>query len=138
MEVLRAPDGRPGPAGWFTGDVVLGELLAPAGPSRLQVVDVRFAAGSRTAWHRHPFGQVVHVTAGEGRAQRRGGPVVTILPGDTVHFPPGEEHWHGAAPGSAMTHLAVQEAGPDHPTEWLDPVTDDEYAVPPADAGAPA
>ncbi len=136
MRLTRTPAARPGPAEWFTGQVTLEELAAPAGPSRSQVVNVRFAAGARTAWHHHPLGQVIHVTAGEGRAQRRGGPVVALLPGDTVWFPPGEEHWHGAAPGSDMTHIAVQETEDGVAAVWLEHVTDAEHGAPPAPADA--
>ncbi len=89
---------------------------------------MRFTSGARTAWHAHPLGQVLHVTEGTGRVQRKGGAVTEIRAGDTVHAEPGEVHWHGAAPHSPMTHLTIQEASPDGiATEWLDHVTDSEY-----------
>lgn len=136
MRLTRTPAARTGPAEWFTGHVTLEELAAPAAPARVQVVNVRFAAGARTAWHRHPLGQVIHVTEGEGRAGGRGGPLIALHPGDTVFFPPGEEHWHGAAPGSDMTHIAVQETEDGVAAVWLEHVTDAEHGAPPAPADA--
>ncbi|MFR9722478.1 cupin domain-containing protein [Streptomyces sp. MS19] len=97
------------PPEWVTGAAWVDELAVPEGPSRVRVDSVHFAPGARTAWHRHPFGQVLHVTEGTGRAQSRGGAVRTLRPGDTVRVAPGEWHWHGAAPDTFMTHLAVQE-----------------------------
>ncbi|WP_438827961.1 cupin domain-containing protein [Streptomyces tropicalis] len=88
-------------------------MAAPTGSSRLRIDSVHFTPGSRTIWHRHPFGQVLHVTAGSGLVQRRGGAVDTIRAGDTVRIEPGERHWHGAGPTTFMTHLAVQEIADD-------------------------
>ncbi|MFI7273222.1 cupin domain-containing protein [Streptomyces sp. NPDC049879] len=101
------------PPEWVTGAAWVDELAAPEGLSRVRVDSVHFAPGARTAWHRHPFGQVLHVTEGTGRVQSRGGAVRTLRPGDTVRVAPGEWHWHGAAPDTFMTHLAVQEVADD-------------------------
>jgi quercetin dioxygenase-like cupin family protein len=101
---------------------------APA-PSRVQANLVHFTPGARTAWHTHPLGQTIHVTEGVGLAQRRGGPIETIRPGDRVFFAPGEDHWHGAAPNRFMVHLALNEVDADHAAaDWGDKVTDEEYA----------
>jgi quercetin dioxygenase-like cupin family protein len=119
---------RAGPADWFSGEVWLDEIAAGESPSRLRAASVHFTPGARTAWHSHPVGQVLHVTEGTGRVQSKGGAVTGIRAGDTVHAEPGEVHWHGAAPHSFMTHLALQEAGPDGTTaDWLEHVTDAEY-----------
>jgi quercetin dioxygenase-like cupin family protein len=128
----RPTSGNPDPA-WFTGAVTMAPVLADApAPSRLRALSVTFAPGARTAWHTHPAGQTLVVTDGEGRAQSRGGPVVVLRPGDTVTFAPGEEHWHGAAPGQAMTHLAMHEVIDGRSVDWLEPVTEADYARPPA------
>ncbi|MFH8345277.1 cupin domain-containing protein [Streptomyces sp. NPDC018045] len=120
MEITRSrADSQAGPAERFTGTVWLDELAAPPAPSRLRMFSVHFAPGARTAWHRHPHGQVLHVTEGAGLVQRRGGPVEEIRAGDTVWTGPDEWHWHGAAPGTFMTHLAVVEAADDGTTaDW--------------------
>src|SRR5690348_2377087 len=97
----------PGPSEWFTGAVFIDAVAAPSATSRLSASSVHFTPGARTAWHTHPNGQTIYVTEGIGRAQRRGGPVEEIRPGDRVFFEPGEEHWHGAAPDRFMTHLAM-------------------------------
>jgi quercetin dioxygenase-like cupin family protein len=102
-------DTNPGPADWFTGAVYLDQVAAPAGSSRVSASSVHFTPGARTAWHTHPNGQTIYVTEGVGLAQRRGGPVEVIRPGDRVFFEPGEEHWHGAAPTRFMTHIAMPE-----------------------------
>ena len=126
------PTGR-GPAEWFTGDVYIDPVAAPAGPSRILASLVHFMPGARTAWHRHPLGQTLFVTEGIGLVQRRGGPVEVIGPGDRVSIDPDEEHWHGAAPNRLMVHLAINEADADHAVvHWLTPVTDEEYAAAPA------
>ncbi|HEU5003117.1 MAG TPA: cupin domain-containing protein [Actinomycetota bacterium] len=123
----------PGPADWFTGAVYLDPITTPTGASRLSATSVRFTPGARTAWHTHPNGQTIYVTEGIGRAQRRGGSVEEIRPGDRVFFEPGEEHWHGAAPDRFMTHLAMQEVGDDGTAAvWGDHVTDEEYGAAPA------
>lgn len=104
---MRAPEE------WVTGEVHVERLAAPAAPSRLRVDSVRFAPGARTVWHRHPLGQVLHVTEGTALVQRAGGPVETVRRGGTVVIGADEWHWHGAGPAGPMTHLAVQEAGAD-------------------------
>jgi len=115
----------------FTGDVYFDVIAQGAAPSRLRVNIVRFAPGAHTAWHRHANGQTLHITDGVGLVQSRGGDVVEVHPGDTIYTPPGEWHWHGAAPENFMAHLAMWEAldenqdGPE--TEWAEHVTDDEY-----------
>ena len=129
MQILPKPPTAKGPAEWFTGDVWFDVIIRGEAPSRVRVNTVRFAPGARTAWHRHPFGQVLFVTEGSGRVQSRGGPVESIATGDTVCAEAGEWHWHGAAPTTAMSHVAVQEAGPDGATaEWGSHVTDEEYS----------
>jgi quercetin dioxygenase-like cupin family protein len=119
-----------GPGDWFTGDVFIDAVAAPSGPSRLSVSSVHFTPAARTAWHTHPNGQTIFVTEGVGLAQRRGGPVEVIRPGDRVFFEPGEEHWHGAAPNRFMTHIAmldVDDKG--NNATWGPHVTDAEYAA---------
>jgi quercetin dioxygenase-like cupin family protein len=133
MEITRTvKDSRPGPSEWFTGEVWLDEIVAPMPPSRLSALSVHFAPGARTAWHQHPFGQVIHVTEGVGLAQRRGGRVEVIRPGDTVRFEPDEEHWHGATPERFMTHLALQEADDEGTSAyWSEHVSDSDYLAEP-------
>ena len=122
-----------GPSEWFTGAVYVDAVAAPSGQSRLSASSVHFTPGARTAWHTHPNGQTIYVTEGIGRAQRRGGPVEVIRPGDRVLFEADEEHWHGAAPGRLMVHLAINEGDADHDVvHWLAPVTDEEYAAAPS------
>lgn len=117
-----------GPADWFTGDVRVDPLFQPETPARTAGASVTFEPGARTAWHTHPFGQTLIVTAGVGRVQMEGGPIEEIRPGDVVWFPPGEKHWHGAAPKSGMTHIAIQEALDGKVVEWMEHVTDEQYA----------
>jgi quercetin dioxygenase-like cupin family protein len=120
----------PGPADWFTGSVFIDAVASPSDGSRLSANSVRFAPGARTAWHTHPNGQTIFVTEGLGLAQRRGGPVEELRPGDRVFFEPGEHHWHGAAPGRFMTHLAMLEVDEQGiPATWGDHVTDEEYTA---------
>jgi quercetin dioxygenase-like cupin family protein len=129
MQITRNDlDTAPGPSDWFTGSVYFDTVATPSAGSRLSAVYVHFAPGARTAWHTHPNGQTIHVTEGVCLCQRRGGPVEVIGAGDRVFFEPGEEHWHGAAPGRFMTHLAMLEvdAHGDSAT-WGEHVTDDEY-----------
>ncbi len=117
-----------GPAEWFTGDVYIDAVAEPSGPFRLAAASVHFTPGARTAWHTHPAGQTVYVTEGEGRCQRRGGPIETIRPGDRVFFEPGEDHWHGAAPDRFMTHIAIQQQGENGDVvSWGNHVGDGEY-----------
>ncbi len=129
MEINRSASrkGAAGPADWFTGEVRVEPLFAAPSPARAAGALVTFAPGARTAWHTHPLGQTLIVTDGVGRVQREGGPVEEVHAGDVVWFPPGEKHWHGAAPGEATTHLAVHEALDGRTVDWLEPVTDDAY-----------
>jgi quercetin dioxygenase-like cupin family protein len=117
-----------GPGDWFTGLVLIDAVAAPPPPGRVRVNSVHFTAGARTAWHTHPLGQTIFVTEGIGVAQRRGGQFELIRPGDRVYFEPGEEHWHGAAPGRFMTHLAIHEVD-EHGVDavWGAHVSDQEY-----------
>lgn len=124
-----------GPAEWFTGRVHLTTLVDAPAPARLRGASVTFEAGARTAWHTHPLGQTLIVTEGEGRAQTEGGPVRALCPGDVVWFAPDEKHWHGAAPSTAMTHVALQEALDGSAVEWLEQVSDADYSVPPTPDG---
>lgn len=118
-----------GPADWFTGAVRIDALVDAPEPARCSAASVTFEPGARTAWHTHPLGQTLIVTAGCGWAQRWGGPVEEIHPGDVVWFPPGEKHWHGATPTTGMTHIAVQEKLNGAPVEWLEQVSDEQYAA---------
>jgi quercetin dioxygenase-like cupin family protein len=118
---------RPGPADWFTGAVRIDPLFEPIEPARTVANSVTFEPGARTHWHTHPLGQSLIVTAGCGRAQRWGGPVEEISPGDVVWFAPGEKHWHGACPASSMTHIAIQEKLDGKTVQWMEPVADDQY-----------
>src|SRR5215471_10624434 len=129
MEIKRAgsqPSGK-GPSEYFTGAVRLDPLFTAPTPARVAGVNVTFEPGARTAWHTHPLGQTLIVTAGCGRAQRWGGPIEDIRPGDVIWFPPGEKHWHGASPTTAMTHIAIQENLDGKVVEWLEKVADDQY-----------
>lgn len=129
MQITRAgskPSGR-GPAEYFTGTVRLDPLFDQAEPARVAGASVTFEPGARTAWHTHPLGQTIIVTAGLGWAQHAGGAVEEIRPGDVVWFPPGEKHWHGATPTTAMTHIAIQEKLDGSAVQWLEPVTEAEY-----------
>jgi len=146
MDIQRAgsqPSGR-GPAEWFSGAVRIDPLFAANAPARAAGNAVTFEPGARTAWHTHPLGQVLIVTAGCGLAQREGGPIEEIRPGDVVRFPPGEKHWHGASPTTAMTHIAIQEALDGQAVAWLEHVSDEQYRAKPQgqeslspDRGAP-
>jgi quercetin dioxygenase-like cupin family protein len=121
---------KPGPADWFTGSVFIDPVAAPADGSRISASSVHFTPGARTAWHTHPHGQTIFVLEGSGLAQRRGGPVEIIRPGDRVFFEPGEEHWHGAAPDRFMTHLAMAEVDEQgQAAKWLEHVRDEEYSA---------
>src|SRR5437763_10150829 len=116
-----------GPDGWFTGTVRVDPLFQANDPARASGASVTFEPGARTAWHTHPLGQTLIVIAGCGRAQREGGPIEEIRPGDVVLIAPGEKHWHGATPTTAMTHIAIQEALDGKVVEWMEKVTDQEY-----------
>lgn len=123
----EARSARTPPAEYFTGEVSLEPLFAAEAPARAHGARVTFQPGARTAWHTHPLGQTLVVTHGSGRVRREGGPVESIHPGDVVWIPPGEKHWHGAAPDTAMTHIAVHEALDDETVQWLEPVSDEDY-----------
>ena len=129
MEIKRAGSepSREGPSEWFTGSVRLEPLFGPREPARAAGVSVAFEPGARTAWHTHPLGQTLVVTAGLGWAQREGGPVEELRPGDVVWFAPGEKHWHGATASAAMTHIAIHEQEDGRTVDWLEPVTDEQY-----------
>ena len=131
MNIQRAGS-RPsnkGPADWFTGAVRIDPLFSAPAPARAAGAAVTFEPGARTAWHTHPLGQTLIVTAGLGRVQRDGGPVEEIRPRDVVWFAPGERHWHGASPATAMTHIAIQEMLDDKAVDWLEHVSDAEYGA---------
>jgi len=129
MEIKRngsQPSGK-GPSDYFTGTVRVDPLFSAPDPARIRGASVTFEPGARTAWHTHPLGQTLIVTAGLGRVQREGGPVEEIRPGDVVWFAPGEKHWHGASPTTAMTHIALQEALDGKVVDWMEKVTDAQY-----------
>jgi quercetin dioxygenase-like cupin family protein len=131
MEIKRVgsqPSGR-GPEAWFTGTVRVDPLFSAPEPARAGGALVTFEPGARTAWHTHPLGQTLIVTAGLGRVQREGGPIEEIRPGDVVWFPPGEKHWHGAGPTTAMSHIAIQEKLNGSPVDWMEKVTDAQYGA---------
>ena len=133
MEIRRAgsqPSGK-GPADYFTGQVRIDPLANPPEPARVGIALVTFEPGARTAWHTHPFGQTLIVTTGCGRVQREGGPIEEIRPGDVVWFEPGEKHWHGAGPTTAMSHIAAQEKRDGSPVTWMEQVSDEEYLAGP-------
>src|ERR1700684_4526087 len=129
MEITRNAS-RPsnqGPADWFTGAVRIDPLFQASAPARVVGAHVTFEPGARTAWHPHPLGQTLIVTSGCGLAQRSGGPIEIIRPGDVIWFPPGEKHWHGATPTTAMTHVAIQEKLDGMVVDWMEQVTDEQY-----------
>ena len=129
MEIKRVgsqPSAK-GPEDWFTGTVRLDPLFDAPAPTRVSAASVTFAPGARTAWHTHPLGQTLIVTAGCGWAQRWDGPVEVIRPGDVVWFPPGEKHWHGATGTTAMTHIAIQEKLDGKAVAWIEKVSDEQY-----------
>lgn len=129
MEIKRSGSqvSSTGPADYFTGAVRVDPLFEAPEPARGRGARVTFEPGARTAWHTHPLGQVLIVTHGCGRAQRWDGPVEEILPGDVVWFPPDEKHWHGAAPKTAMTHIAIQESLNGKVVDWMEHVSDEQY-----------
>jgi len=131
MEIKRngAQPSRTGPAEYFTGTVRIDPLFEAPEPARARCSSVTFEPGARTAWHTHPLGQTLIVTSGVGRAQRWRGPIEEIRPGDVVWFPPGEKHWHGATPTTAMTHIAIQEALNGKPVDWMEKVSDEQYGA---------
>lgn len=130
MEITRVgsqPSGK-GPADWFTGDVRVDPLFQSNESRRAAAATVTFEPGARTAWHTHPLGQTIIVTSGCGWAQREGGPIEEIHPGDVVWFLPDEKHWHGATPTTAMTHIAIQENLNGKVVDWMEKVTDEQYS----------
>ncbi len=129
MDIKRSganPSGR-GPAEYFTGAVRVDPLHDAPAPARVSTAAVTFEPGARTAWHTHPLGQTLVVTAGCGRAQRWGGPIEELRPGDVVWIPPGEKHWHGAAPATGMSHISIVEKLDGVSAEWLEKVSDEQY-----------
>ena len=127
MEITRSgsqPSSK-GPAQWFSGDVAIDPLFEAPEPARVRGASVTFQPGARTAWHTQPLGQTLIVTS----AQRWGGPIEEIRPGDVVWFPPGEKHWHGATPSTAMTHIAIQEALEGKTVDWLEHVSHEQYGA---------
>jgi quercetin dioxygenase-like cupin family protein len=129
MEIKRSgsqPSGK-GPAEYFTGTVRIDPLIQADAPARIFAASVTFEPGARTAWHTHPLGQTLIVTAGCGLVQRWGGPIEPIRPGDVAWFPPGEKHWHGASPTTAMTHIAIVEHLDGKSADWMEKVTDEQY-----------
>ncbi len=129
MEIKRSgsqPSGK-GAAEYFTGTVRIDPLFTPPDPARVAMALVTFEPNARTAWHTHPLGQTLIVTAGSGWVQREGGAIEHIHQGDVVYFMPGEKHWHGATATTAMSHIAVQERLNGSPVDWMEKVTDEEY-----------
>src|SRR5688572_987809 len=129
MDIKRAgsQSSNKGSADWFSGSVRIDPLFQATAPARTFGACVTFEPGARTAWHTHPLGQTIIITAGCGWAQREGGPIEEIRPGDVVWFPPGEKHWHGATATTAMTHIAIQEALDGKTVEWLEKVSSEQY-----------
>ena len=129
MEIQRmgTQPSTPGPSEWFTGSVRIDSLIQAPDPARVQAVSVTFEPGARTAWHTHPLGQTLVVIAGCGWVQRASGPVEEIHPGDVVWIAPGEKHWHGATPTTAMTHIAIQEKLDGKVVDWMEHVTAAQY-----------
>ena len=134
MEVTRnSVETNRGPSDWFTGDVYIDAVAAPGNGARVSVSSVHFTPGARTHWHTHPNGQTIFVLEGIGLAQRQGGPVEVIRPGDRVFFEPGEVHWHGAASDRFMTHLAMHQVDDEgNAVTWAEHVTEEEYGAAPA------
>jgi quercetin dioxygenase-like cupin family protein len=130
MEIQRngSQSSVKGPADWFTGAVRIDPLFQPNDSRRAAAACITFEPGARTAWHTHPLGQTLIVIAGCGRVQREGGPIEEIRPGDVVWFAAGEKHWHGAAPTTAMTHIATQEQRDGKVVDWMEHVSDEQYA----------
>jgi len=129
MEIIRTDtrESRPAEPAYFTGPVWQEPVIGEGAQTDIRALRVTFAPGARTAWHTHPRGQTLHVLSGVGRVATRGGPVEVIRQGDTVWIPPGEEHWHGAAPDRMMCHLAIQESVDGRAADWLEHVSDSDY-----------
>ncbi len=135
MDIKRngsQPSGK-GPAEYFSGTVRIDPLLQAQEPARTHAASVTFEPGARTAWHTHPLGQTLIVTAGCGRAQHWDGPIEEIRPGDVIRFAPGEKHWHGASRTTAMTHVAIHEQLDGRTVDWLEHVSDAQYLGPTRD-----
>jgi len=131
MDIKRIgsqPSGK-GSSEWFTGTVRIDPMFEAPDPGRANILNVTFEPGARTAWHTHPLGQILIVTAGCGQVQSWGGPIEEIRPGDVVWIPPDEKHWHGAAPTTAMTHIAIMEKLVDKYADWMEKVSDEQYQV---------
>lgn len=129
MEIRRSgsqPSSK-GPVEWFTGSVRIDPLFQAPAPARVACASVTFEPGARTAWHTHPLGQTLIITSGAGLAQRWGGSIEQIRPGDVVFFAPGEKHWHGATQTTGMTHIAMQEQLDGRVVEWLEHVSEEQY-----------
>lgn len=129
MDIKRGgsqPSGK-GPSDWFTGTVRIDPLFTAPDPARVAAASVTFEPSARTAWHTHPLGQTLIITAGCGWVQREGGPIEEIYPGDVVWINPGEKHWHGATVTTAMTHIAIQESLDGKPVDWMEKVTEAQY-----------
>jgi quercetin dioxygenase-like cupin family protein len=129
MEIKRSGSeaSSKGPAEWFTGTVRIDPLFQAPKPARVSGGHVTFEPGARTAWHTHPLGQTLIITSGLGWVQREGGSIEEVRPGDIVWIPPGEKHWHGASPATAMTHIAIQEVQDGKSADWLEKVSDQQY-----------
>jgi quercetin dioxygenase-like cupin family protein len=129
MEIIRngSQPSTKGPAEYFTGTVRIDPLINPPEPSRVAMALVTFEPGARTAWHTHPFGQTIIITAGFGWAQREGGEIEEIRQGDVIYFSPDEKHWHGATSTTAMSHIAIQEKLNGSPVTWMEQVTEEQY-----------
>lgn len=121
---------RRGPADYFSGIVWQDPIMTAEAPARVVAARVSFEPGARTAWHTHPLGQTLYVIYGVGRFQTLGQPIVEIRPGDTIWISPGEQHWHGASPENAMTHIAIQESENGSPVNWMEKVSDEDYGKP--------
>ena len=135
MEVFRLGErpARLGEEGYFQGTVMIRPIVMTPAPAKLRAMLVTFAPGGRTHWHSHELGQTLHVTEGIGRVQAEGGPLRVIRAGDTVWIPPGEKHWHGAAPDHPMTHMAMQESPDGKETHWLEGVSEADYNASPVE-----
>ena len=131
MDIKRAASqpSTKGPSDYFTGTVRIDPLFQAGAPGRAIGASITFEPGARTTWHTHPLGQTLIVTAGSGLAQRWGGPIEPIRPGDVISFSPGEKHWHGATPSTAMTHIAIQEHLDGKPVDWMEKVSDEQYGA---------
>jgi quercetin dioxygenase-like cupin family protein len=129
MDIKRSgtQPSRKGPAENFTRNVRIDPLFDAPSPARVLGASVTFEPGARTAWHTHPLGQTLIVTAGCGLVQRWGGPIEEIRPGDVIWFPPGEKHWHGATTTTAMTHIAIVEKLDGKSSDWMEMVSDEQY-----------